>query len=88
MKLSLREVSTVPSQGIRRFIRFLTAYIIVGGAVALVAPEIMGKLGRWFADNPRYIRLVGILDIGLGVWLAKEHYQAQAPPQPWWRKRL
>ena len=31
----------------------------------------MGKLSRWFADNPRYLRLVGILDMGLGIWLAE-----------------
>ncbi len=77
----------MPSKGIRRFIQFLTAYIIiVGGAAALLALESMGKLGRWFADNPRYIRLVGLVDIGLGIWLSREQYQA--PPQPWWRKWL
>jgi hypothetical protein len=86
MKLPLWEVCAMPSKGIRRFIQFLIAYIIVGGAAALLAPESMGKLGRWFADNPRYIRLVGLVDIGLGIWLSREQYQA--PPQPWWRKWL
>jgi hypothetical protein len=69
-----------------RFIRFQTVYIIVVGGLVLLAPESMGKLSRWFADHPRYLRLVGILDIGLGIWLAKEHYQAQATPQSWWRR--
>jgi len=86
MKLPGWEVRAMPSKGIMRFIRFLTAFIIVGGAVILLAPESMGKLSRWFADNPPYLRLVGILYIGLGIWLAREQYQA--PPQPWWRKWL
>jgi hypothetical protein len=50
------------------------------------APESMAKLSRWFADNPRYLRLAGMLDIGLGIWLAREQHQAQVPPQPWWRR--
>lgn len=74
------------SQPLMRFIRFLTAYIIVAGGAILFAPESMAKLSRWFADNPRYLRLSGLLDVGLGIWLAKEQYQAQAPPQPWWRR--
>jgi hypothetical protein len=74
----------MPSKGIARFLRFLTAYIIVGGAAAVLAPDSVGKLSRWFADNPRYMRLVGMLDICLGIWLAREQYQA--PPQPWWPK--
>lgn len=77
----------MPSEGIRRFTRFLAVYIIVGGAAALIAPNSVGKLSRWFADNPRYLRLVGLLDIGLGIWLAKQQYQEE-PPQPWWRKWL
>ena len=76
----------MPSQRLMRFIRFLTVYIIVVGGAVLLAPESMSRLSRWFADNPRYLRLAGILDIGLGIWLAREQYQAQAPPQPWWRK--
>jgi len=55
--------------------------IVVGGAV-LLAPESMSKLSCWFADNPRYLRLVGILDMGLGIWLAREQHQAQAPSSP------
>ena len=78
----------MPSKGIMRFIRFLAVYTIVGGAAALLAPNSVGKLSRWFADNPRYLRLAGILDIGLGIWLAQQHYQAKEPPQPWWRKWL
>ncbi len=78
----------MPNKGIMRFIRFSSIYVIVAGVALLLAPESMGKLSRWFADNPRYLRLAGILDIGLGIWLAQQHYQGEAPPQPWWRKWL
>jgi hypothetical protein len=54
----------MPNQRLMRFIRFLTVYIIVAGGAVLLAPESMGKLSRWFADDPRYLRLVGILDMG------------------------
>ena len=76
------------SQLLMRFIRFLTVYIIVVGGAILLAPESMRKLSRWFTDNPHRLRLVGLLDLGLGIWLAREQYQAQTPPQPWWRKWL
>jgi hypothetical protein len=86
MKLPGWKVSTLPSKGLMRFIRFLTVYTILGGAAALLAPDSVGKLTRWFADNPRYLRLAGIVDIGLGIWLAQQQYQEEMPPQPWWRK--
>jgi hypothetical protein len=71
----------MPNQRLMRFIRFLTVYIIVAGGAVLLAPESMSKLSRWFADNPRYLRLEGILDMGLGIWLAREQHRAS--PQPW-----
>jgi hypothetical protein len=71
----------MPNQRFLRFIRFLTVYIIVAGGAVLLAPESMGKVSRWFADNPRYLRLVRILDMGLGIWLAREQHRAS--PQPW-----
>ena len=70
----------MPNQRFLRFIRFLTVYIIVAGGAVLLAPESMGKVSRWFADNPRYLRLVRILDMGLGIWLAREQHRAS--PQP------
>jgi hypothetical protein len=76
----------MPHKGIMRFIRFLAIYTSVGGAVTLLAPESMGKLSRWFADNPRYLRLIGIVDISLGLWLIQKQHQAEAPPRPWWKK--
>jgi hypothetical protein len=76
----------MPDKGITRLIRFLAIYTIVGGAATLLAPESMGKLSRWFADNRRYLRLIGIVDIGLGLWLIQQQHQAEAPPRPWWKK--
>ncbi|MBV9453323.1 MAG: hypothetical protein JOZ19_04275 [Rubrobacter sp.] len=76
----------MPNKDIMRFIRFSSIYVIVAGVALLLAPESMGKLSRWFADNPRYLRLAGMLDISLGIWLARQRYQAEAPPILWWRK--
>ena len=42
--------------------RSLAILYIVGGPPH---PESVGKLGRWFADNPRYMRLFGIVE----TWL-------------------
>jgi hypothetical protein len=78
----------MPNKAITRVIQFLAVYTILGGAAALLAPNSVGKLSRWFADNPRYLRLVGILDISLGIWLAQQQGQEEVPPQPWWRKWL
>jgi hypothetical protein len=58
-------------------IRLLTVVYIVGGAAALFAPESVGKLSRWFADNPRYMRLDGIVGIALGIWLALRQYREE-----------
>jgi uncharacterized protein YjeT (DUF2065 family) len=66
--------------------RLLTIVYIVEGAAALLAPESMGKLTHWFADNPRYMRLGGTVAIGLGVWLALRQYQQEALPRPWYRR--
>lgn len=54
----------------KRIMRFLTIVYIVEGAVALLAPERMIKFTRWFIDNPRYMRLGGIVGIALGIWFA------------------
>jgi hypothetical protein len=58
-------------------IRLLTIVYIVGGAAALFAPESVGKVSLWFADNPRYMRLDGVLGIGLGIWLALRQYREE-----------
>ena len=51
-------------------VRRLAAAYIVGGVVTLIAPESRGRFARWFADNPLYMRLDGILVTALGVFLA------------------
>jgi uncharacterized protein YjeT (DUF2065 family) len=70
----------------KRIMRMLTILYIVEGAVALLAPESMNKLTRWFVDNPRNMRLGGIVAIALGIWLALRQYQEEQPPQPWYRR--
>ncbi len=58
------------------------------GVVALLAPESISKLTRWFVDNPRYIRLGGIVPIALGIWLARRQYQEEQPQPPWYGRWL
>ena len=59
-------------------VRILAGWFIVGGAVTLLAPESMGRFARWFANNPLYMRLDGMLAIALGVWLALREYRGEA----------
>jgi hypothetical protein len=66
-----------PSMLDKIIIRLLTIVYIVGGVAALFAPESVGKVSRWFADNPRYMRLDGVLGIGLGIWLALRQYREE-----------
>jgi hypothetical protein len=73
-------------KGRTAIVRFIAIYAIVGGAAALLAPNSMAKLGRWFADNPRYMRLAGLADIGLGLLLIQPWCRAKDPPRPWWRR--
>ena len=71
-------------------VRILAGVYIVGGVVTLLAPESMGRLARWFANNPLYMRLDGIAATALGVFLALREYReeepAPPPPPPWWRR--
>jgi hypothetical protein len=73
-------------KGLTLSIRFSAIDGVVGGAVALLAPESMGKLGRWFADNPRYMRLAGVVHISLGLLLLQGWHRPQEPPRMWWRR--
>jgi uncharacterized protein YjeT (DUF2065 family) len=68
--------------------RLLAILYIVEGAVALLTPESMNKLTSWFVDNPRNMRLGGIVAIALGIWLGLRQYQEEQPPQPWYRRCL
>lgn len=70
----------------KRIMRSLSILYIVGGAAALLAPESMGRFGRWVVDNPRYMRLDGLLGLALGIWLALREHQEEEPPQPWYRR--
>ncbi|HEY6749961.1 MAG TPA: hypothetical protein VI027_01385 [Rubrobacteraceae bacterium] len=71
----------------KRIMRLLAILYLLGGVAALLAPESMGKFGRWVADNPRYMRVDGMVGIALGLWLALRQYrEEQRPTQPrWWR---
>jgi hypothetical protein len=55
------------------------------GVIALLAPRQHSllwasgpasarKVARFFADNPTYTRLLGLTQIGFGVWLALRQY--------------
>jgi uncharacterized protein YjeT (DUF2065 family) len=73
----------------KRIMRLLAIVYIVEGVVAILAPESMSRLTHWFVkfvDNPRYMRLGGIVPIALGIWLAFRQYQEDQPPQPWYRR--
>jgi hypothetical protein len=37
-------------------------------------PASIRKVARFFADNPTYTRLLGLTQIGFGVWLALRQY--------------
>ena len=63
------------------------AIITIGdGAMELLAPkehsllwetgpESARKVARFFADNPNYMRLLGVIQIAFGVWLALRQYR-------------
>ncbi len=40
-----------------------------------VGPEGVRKVARFFADNPNYMRLLGLAQIGFGIWLALRQYR-------------
>ena len=56
-------------------------------ALWLLGPKRLRKLTLWFAENPIYTRLGGIVETGLGIWLALRQYQ-KATPQPWYQRWL
>ena len=76
------------------------AMISIGdGVLALIAPQnhtmlwLLGpkkvrKLSAWFVENPLYIRLGGIVETGLGLWLALRQYREAAPTQLWYQRWL
>ena len=40
-------------------------------------PESARKVARFFAANPNYMRLLGLAQIGFGVWLAFRQYREE-----------
>lgn len=70
----------------KRVVRTLAAAYIVGGVATLLAPGSVGRLARWFADNPLYMRLDGIAVTTLGVFLALRENRKEQPLPPWWRR--
>ena len=48
----------------------------------LLGPRRLRKLTLWFSENPLYTRLVAIVQVGFGMWLALRQYQEEAAPQP------
>lgn len=65
------------------------AILTVGdGVIALLAPrehsllwetgpESGRRLARFFADNPSYLRILAVTQIGFGVWLALRQYREE-----------
>jgi hypothetical protein len=54
----------------------------------LLGPKRLRKLAAWFAENPLYTRLGGIVEAGLGLWLALRQYKEAAPTQLWYQRWL
>ena len=65
------------------------AIITIGdGVIELIAPrehsllwdagpESVRKVARFSADNPNYMRLLGMAQIGFGIWLALRQYREE-----------
>ena len=61
----------------KRIMKLLTTVYIVEGLALLLFPESMIKFTRWFADNPRNMRLGGILALAVGISLTLSQYQQE-----------
>lgn len=70
----------------RRFKETFAIITVGDGIIALIAPrehsllweagpEGARKVARFFADNPNYLRLLGLTQIGFGLWLALRQYR-------------
>lgn len=42
-----------------------------------VGPESVRKVARFCADNPNYMRFMGVVKIGFGLWLALRQYREE-----------
>ena len=61
----------------KRILRLFTIVYIIEGVVLLLFPENMIKFTHWFADNPRNMRLGGILALAVGISLTLSQYQQE-----------
>jgi uncharacterized protein YjeT (DUF2065 family) len=69
-------------------LRTFTIVYIIEGVALLLVPDRMIKFTLWFADNPRNMRLGGILALAVGTSLALSQYKQEQTPQPWYRRRF
>ena len=42
-----------------------------------VGPKGARKIARFFAENPNYMRLIGVAQIAFGLWLALRQYREE-----------
>ena len=61
----------------KRLLRLLAVVYTLEGIAIFLAPESMLNFTRWFAENPRNMRLGGILAIVAGILLALSQYQEE-----------
>lgn len=72
--------------GTRRLKETLAIVAIGDGVIEVLAPrehsllwetgpESARKVARFFADNPNHMRLLGVAQVALGVWLALRQYR-------------
>ena len=72
----------------RRFKETFAIITVGDGIIALIAPrehsllwesgpEGARKVARFFADNPNYMRILGLAQISFGVWLALRQYREE-----------
>jgi hypothetical protein len=70
----------------RRIMEVFAIVAIGDGAIEILAPEKHSllwevgpekarKVARFFAENPGYMRLLGVVQIAFGVWLALRQYR-------------
>ncbi|MBA2692386.1 MAG: hypothetical protein H0U65_07825 [Rubrobacter sp.] len=70
----------------KRFLETFAIVIIGDGVIEVLAPRehsLLWHVGpgkgvaRFFAENPKYMRLLGLSQIGFGVWLAMRQYRGE-----------
>ena len=70
----------------KRFVETLAVLIIGDGGIEILAPREHSRLwmvgpssvrrvADWFAENPNYMRVLGVIQVALGTWLALRQYR-------------